>query len=206
MKKGTLKTWRFIAPPIIFFTLLFIVSKMLEFTKVGPPINAQDAVYNVGYLALAAIYYITPLRDWANGIFHKRVNENLRFRMVMIAGLEDDPDRFPWSKVKDIFYRRIDNDTSLKERSGDIMTNGLIWTTLADVTALSVIFFLGMIGLWTAKFDGAPEAAAVMACIAVASRLMQDLVTARHIDMGNDQIRYMAQFHRDVITSELSAL
>jgi hypothetical protein len=206
MKKGTLKTLRFIAPPIIFFTLLFIASKMLDFTNIGPPLTAKDAVYNVGYLALAAIYYITPLRNWANGIFHKRVNENLRFRMVMIAGLEDDPDRFSWSRVKDVFYRRIDSDTSLKERSGDIMTNGLIWTTLADVTVLSVIFFLGMIGLWIAKFDNAPEAAVVMACIAVASRFMQDVVTARHIDMGNDQVRYMAQYHHDVIASEMSAL
>lgn len=206
MTKGTLKTLRFIAPPIVFFSLLFVVSKMLHFTNVGSPLNAKDAAYNVGYLALAGLYYITPLRSWTNGIFHRRVNENLRYRMVVIAGLDDDSSRYPWSRVKDVFYRRIDSDQSLKERSGDIMVNGLIWSTLADLTALSLIFFVGMIGLWIAKFDNAPEAAVVMASIAIASRVMQDLVTARHIDMGNDQVSYMAQYHRDVISEEMSKL
>ena len=110
MKKGTLKTLRFIAPAVIFFTLLFIVSQILGFTNIGRPENTKDAMYNVAYLALAAIYYVSPLRSWSNGLFHKRVNENLRFRLVMIAGLEDDPKRYSWSKVKNVFYRRIDGD------------------------------------------------------------------------------------------------
>lgn len=206
MQKGTLKTWRFIVPPVIFFSLLFIVSRILGFTNIKPPSNPKDVIYNIPYLAIAVIYYISPLRSWANGVFHKRVNENLRIKLLSIAGVQDDPDRFSWARVKDVFYRRIDSDPSLKERSGDIMANGLIWSSLADLTALSVMFFVATIGLWIAGIENAPDAAVVMAGIALASRMLQDVVTTRHIQMGDDQVRYIAQFQQEVLAEEIRNL
>ena len=206
MSRGTLKTMRFIIPAILCAVLFGLMSQMLGFTKFQIPTSFKDAIYNAPLVAIAVFYGYSPFRSLANGRFYDRVNENIRTQMVRISGLPDDLNRFRWDRVKDVFYRRVDSDESLKKRSEDIMANGLIWTSLADLTILSALFALASGIFWFLGFKGGAEATAVMALTSVASRLMQDVSTRRHIDLGNDQLKYIAQYQHDAVKQEMAAL
>lgn len=206
MQRGTLKNIRLVMPAVIIAILFFVLSRMLGFTKVKMPDNLKDALYNAPLVAIGVIYAYSPLRDLANRKFHQRVNENIRARLVRIAGLADDPNKYEWKRVKNVFYRQIDADPSLGKRSEDIMFNGVIWTSLADLSIISMMFVVFAVILWIAKFDGAAEATAVMGCICIASRLLQILSTSRHVALGNDQLDYMEQFRRDAIIADMASL
>jgi hypothetical protein len=201
-----LKIVRFIAPAIIIAVFAFLLGQLLGYTSIRMPSDLKDAMYNIPLLGIAVVYYVSPLRHFANSRFYRRVNENIRSRMVAIAGVADKPDKFTWTKVKNIFYNIIDHDESLTKRSESILFNGAIWTTVADVTALSVLFALLSALLWWLGFDGAPTTFVLFVLLALFSTALQVAVTRKHISMGDDQLGQIEQYHKSQVATEISAL
>ncbi len=206
MTRSTLKIVRFIAPAIIIAVFVFFLGRLLGYTSLKMPTDLKDAMYNIPLLIVAIVYYASPIRSFANSRFHQRVNENIRIRMVAIAGVTDRPDRYTWNKIKNIFYNIIDHDESLTKRSETIMFNGAIWTTLADVTALSALFALLSALFCALGFQGALTALAAFVLLALLSLALQFAVTKKHVNMGDDQLDQIEQYHKAQVVTDVSAL
>lgn len=205
MKRGTLKTIRFLAPPIIILTLYSLAAKSLGFDEIAVPQSAKDLWFNVPALIMALAYYLSPLRSWANSGHHKNVQLNIRTKLLR-AGQVTDAGDISTSKVMNVFYRQIDNDESLKARSEDIMFNGAIWTTLADLVSLSSLFSLGLFIAWLV---GALESFGIslgLASLAIGSAILQYLTTQKHIQMSNGQLEYIADHKREEVRADFQSI
>ncbi|MDN4633408.1 hypothetical protein QCD71_17935 [Sphingomonas sp. PsM26] len=206
MTSNTLKIIRLITPPLIVLILGVVFLSFFGLKIIRIPEKLEDAAFSIPTIIIALLYYITPFRSWANGAHHKHINENIRSRLVLIANLRDDPVKYSWKKVKNVFYRQIDSDGSLKKRSEDIMFNGAIWTSLADLTVISAGYsIIGLIPLFL-QIRKSLLSLTVMILITVLSICLQKLVTRKHFSMGIDQLDYMEQFRRNEIISDMTKL
>lgn len=201
MNRGTLKTVRFLAPPIIILTLYSMAAKTLGFSEIGLPKSAKDLWFNAPALVMALAYYLSPLRSWANGGHHKNVQLNIRTQMLR-TGQVKDASEIPTKKIMNVFYRQIDNDASLKARSEDIMFNGAIWTTLADLVSLSSLFSVGLLISWLADALDSLEISLGFAVLAIGCAILQYLATQKHIQMSNGQLEYIADHKREEVRAD----
>jgi len=205
MSLSTLRFIRFIAPAIILVVLSYTLAKMLRLSNVEVPVSVNDLGYNLGYLIIAAIYEFLPLRNIAYKPFLADVDERIRTRLVAISGLPDDHGKFSRKRVLNVFYWLVDNDKSLEKRSEDVMFNGAMMTSFADLTAISFLFLLGClvaIGFGVA----ADRAAILLLAILLISLLMQWLAKRRHIKLGAYQLDYIEQQLKSSVQAKMAAL
>lgn len=205
MSLSTLRFIRFFAPAVILVVLTYVLAKMLRITPADVPVSFNDLGYNLSYLVIAAIYDFTPLRDFAYRPFLADIDERIRARLVVISGLPDDPRKFAWKRVQNVFYSLVDNDNSLEKRAEEIMFNGAMMTCFADLTAISFLFLVGC--LVAIGFDvPAERAALLLGAILAVSLLMQLLAKRRHIKLGANQLDYIEQQLKPEVQSKMAAL
>lgn len=205
MSLSTLRFIRFFAPAIILVVLTYVLAKMLRLTPADVPVSFNDLGYNLSYLIIAAIYDFTPLRDFAYRPFLADIDKRIRARLVAISGFPDDPQKFSWERVRNVFYSLIDNDKSLEKRAEDVMFNGAMMTCFADLTAISFLFLTGCVVAM--GFDvPAERAALLLLAILLISVLMQWLAKRRHIRLGAYQLDYIEQQLRPSVQTKMAAL
>jgi DNA sulfur modification protein DndC len=139
LEQKTLNTLRIIVPGAIFLIYAVALGAITKLFSLPMP-NIDAILKSVLVLVIGVIYRFTPLRSWINRSYHSRVNENIRSRIVAIAGLIDDKNRYTWSRLRRVFYDILDHDESLKVKGQRVMFNGLIWTSCADTTAIGILF------------------------------------------------------------------
>ena len=205
MSRSTLRFIRFFAPAVILVVLAYATAKILRLTSQDVPFSVNDLGYNLSYLIIAAIYQYLPVRDWAYRPFREDINERIRVRLVAISGLADDPRKYSWKRVGNIFYSLIDNDKSLEKRSEDVMFNGAMMTSFADLTAISVIFLGGNLLAYICGV-GAWRAVAILACLVIVSISMQWAAKVRHVGLGEYQLDYIEQQCKSQVVDRMTAL
>ena len=178
---------------------------MLSLTSQDVPLNVNDLGYNLSYLIIAAIYQYLPIRDWAYRLFREDIDKRIRARLVAISELPDDLTKFSWKRVGNVFYALVDNDKSLEKRSEDVMFNGAMMTSFADLTAISAIFLLGNLIAWFCGV-GAWRAVAFLAGLLVVSIGMQWAAKARHVSLGTYQLDYIEQQLKQQVVDKMTAL
>lgn len=205
MTLSTLRFVRFFAPALILVVLSYGIAKILRVTTADIPVSFNDLGYNLSYVILAAIYEFLPLRKIAYAPFRDDIDERIRARMVAISGFTDDPAKFAWSRVKNVFYSLVDNDKSLEKRSEAVMFNGAMMTCFADLTAISFLF---LAGTFTAMWLGFPTERAVLILLGIfaTSLLMQWLAKRRHIALGTDQLNYIEEQLKSSVQAKMTAL
>lgn len=203
MTRGALKQWRLVIPVVIFFGLYSWAANSLGFKEIAIPTSIDEVFFNLPALLAVLAYNVLPLRKWTNAGHHRAVQENIRKKIASIAGIENSED-LPQKRVMDTFYRQIDNDPTLKAKSEIIMSNGLIWTSLADLSVLSIIYAVFSIITYFIELFESDILFIQYAALAIISLLFQMVVTKRHIRLSDDQLEYMANFRSDEITSDIA--
>lgn len=205
MTRSTLRFIRFFSPAIILVVLSYAIAKVVGYRSEDVPISVNDLGYNLGYLIIAAIYQYLPFTRWAHALFRADIDRRIRRRLVQISGMPDDPDKFSWKRVQNVFYALIDNDKSLEKRSEDVMFNGVMMTTFADLTSISAFFAIACGIAW---YFGIPagRAAVLLICLTAVSLLMQYLSMRRHVLLGTYQLDYIEQQLKAEVVTKMTLL
>ncbi len=146
-----LKFLRLIIPGfMILCIILTIQSKdLLELSKKlqGIDLSKKGFVFYIIPIILGYIYYALGLRN----LFFKKpiqtIRENIRDRLV--SKFDNDPaislysDRLKEnSNIIEIFYRFVDSDPSLTEKSNNVRFNGVFLSSSADACIISIFAFV----------------------------------------------------------------
>jgi hypothetical protein len=149
MSKETLKTLRVFVPGLIIFVFgIPLLQGNLDFANILKTLSLLEGVVYVGIVGiLGAIYNLTNIR----GRFLKKslesIHNNIKTKLLEPFSNDQAISRSK-NKLREgryliqVFYSLIDNHETLKEKAKNVHLNGLYWTTIADVRALSLIFFL----------------------------------------------------------------
>jgi len=162
---------------------------------------------------LGAIYNLYGLRAVFNGNSHARIITNIKHRLLEIGRTTPLTDERKnqlerGSELMDVFYSLVDSNDTLKERAKLVRDNGLIWSTVADVTMLSTMFGALYLPLWLttgeAQFMIWGLGAAVVALVAGLS--WHPRAERRHVQLGNDQLNFIAQHLKNEASEKVNAL
>ena len=101
-----------------------------------------------------------------------------------------------------VFYRQIDADKSLEARSEDIMFNGLVWTTLADAMAISIIFSISFTIVWATGILESFQLALGFLLVAGGTFVLLKLATEKHLTMSENQLEYIEEHRRQNVIED----
>lgn len=205
MEQKTLNWLRIVVPGAIFIVGAVILGAITGLYELPSP-DVDALLKSLSVIVIGVLYHLTPLRSWINKGHHYRVNENIRARMVSMAGLPDDKSRFTWKRLRGIFYDLVDHDESLKVKGQRVMFNGLLWTSAADLTAISVLFLGYSLILAVSAVPNADYAAIVFFVSGLMGFVGSIRTTERHIELGNEQLDLMEEKYQDEVRSRILAI
>jgi hypothetical protein len=122
----TLKYLRLIVPGTIVVIFWGCLGKWTGDWKFVAPESMSDVAKILPAIIAGVIYYITPLRDWANRSNHNNVKSNIMHGLADIAGGDIVQKEYEWSNVKMLFYKLVESDETLKVQSKRAYFNGLL--------------------------------------------------------------------------------
>lgn len=210
VSKTTLKTLRLIVPGVMTITvasLLFNSSlqDLSQFLRSLEGLLYLVIVFPIGYLYNIMNFRGPFLRD-SLSLIQANIKEKLTAPFltedVIAANIES---LTRGRQLMHVFYSIVDNDESLKSRTQDVYSNGLLWSTTADVMAVTFIFVpVYVIGY---LFKPLPHYlfVALGLCITylVAALFLMPKVTSRHIALSNYQLEFILQRRPDELHEQL---
>jgi hypothetical protein len=205
MSPWLLKAFRLFVPAALILVYWSLFGKIVGLWALQIPDFSKDYYLPI-IIIPAALYYVTPLRTWANARYHKRVTENLRAGLVRIAGYSDDPDAYTWKRLRPLFFSLVDSDDSLKNKASLAYMNGLLWTSFADSTAISVLYSLLAALLFTLGIREAAIAFVVFCVIAGASTVGSIVTTKKQIEIGAEQLELIELKYKTDIEKRLNTI
>jgi hypothetical protein len=193
MEKATLKYLRILTPGIVALVGWAILGSLTGLWEY----NGITVEATLPPLCIGALYYTLGIRYISNFYFYKQVNQNLRLKLLEAGGLDPSSCKLQWEHVRPVFYYYVDNDASIKNKSQDVMFNGYIWGTAADIRAFSLVYSLVSLGM--SLIDPAHwVATAAFALMSAASLLLSWALTVRHKRLGDEQIQVIETNHDDL--------
>jgi hypothetical protein len=198
MEQSTLKTLRLLIPGLIsigVFLIFFSVWKKKEVYD----LKIIDYTYiTIIALVLGAMYYLLEIRQLVTSFSHKRIDLNIKNNVVQLynRSLSNSEAQFlhQGNRLKNIFYKIIDNEESLKRKGSLVYFNGLLWTSTAD---LFVISGFGSLAFLLAHFFFKPLKtdflvwSFILIITCFTSLFLHVLSYFKHIKLSNDQIEYI---------------
>lgn len=213
MGYATLKFFRILIPGIMIFLsgILFFTNDLKDISSIFADFKASDTIYIVIFIVLGVLYYIFRIRNILWEPFHKRVQNNIKNRLLnpfrrnytsnQINELKKD------RKLMNVFYHFIDNDSSLSEKAKRVRFNGLIWTSTIDLTIISffgsIIFFIKAIFI---KTNYNINVAFILFVLSVFSLVLIFLTTKIHLSLSNDQLDIICQLYRNQLGQKINEL
>ena len=108
----------------------------------------------------------------------------------------------------DVFYRLVDNDSTLKQRATRVYFNGFVWTTVIDVKVLTIMavpFYVASYFVsW--RMSHFLWVIALMLLHLVADRILLPRVVEKHISLSNEQLEYIRTQLRADLCARLKQL
>lgn len=207
MSISTVNFLRFIVPSILTLVYWSIWVWLITGRNTQLP-DLSKAQYSPVIIFIALVYYILPLRKKLNEPSHRRIIENLRLRILQIAGVEGkkDEEKYSWKRIKPIFFKMIDDDKSLTIKSATAFFNGLIWTSSIDSMIISLLFSIISIILVIYDWQIGLFSAFVFLMIAAGSWIAHIITEKKQIEIGNDQIEHMQQIYSQNIKDRIREL
>lgn len=206
MTLNTLKWLRFVSPAVMIASFIALFGYLTGLWELSLPKQPEEWAKTVPGVALSILYYLTGLRNLANRYWFEKVNENIRARMVAISGLDDDPTTFSWRAIRPIFYSLVDNDTSLTKKSELAYFNGWIWTTVADLRALSAIFIILSVVMFWFGTAGAQISIFVFLVIFAVSFFASHISTSYHKKIGDQQLEIIELSYQRTLRERLESI
>lgn len=215
MELVTLKSLRFITPGILLYGLLVILCFTTTWCELAMPKSIEEISKLIASILLGLLYSFLPFRKWSNSKFHIDVNDNIVARLTKPFLSENEKlAHLGWNDVKNIFYRHVDNDETLKMKSKLVMFNGYIWTSVADLRAVSVIGILifalsalcsKYVGIGTFEETRVVVPIVLLLVLFVISIPASLLVTKRHTELSDEQCDFMLEHYEDELRTQLLA-
>jgi hypothetical protein len=205
LEQKTLNSLRIVVPGAIFVIYAVILGAITKLYELPTP-DVDALLKSVLVLVIGAVYRFTPLRTWINKSYFDRVNENIRSRMVSMAGIVDDKQKYTWGKLRRIFYDIIDHDESLKIKGQRVMFNGLLWTSAADVTAIGILFLGYSLVLVISGVQNAAYAAIAFFASSLLGFIGSIKTTEKHIELGNEQLDLMEEKYAGPIRTRITSI
>lgn len=217
MELSTLKKLRKVVPGTVF--LFFSVPIYQFFAEDLFKIDDSLKFSLEGYGAVLAIiigsfFGTLKIRSLRNDSTHKRINENIKSRLLA-EGLTEERTDEEKESVKNskllmhVFYHLIDNDESLKEKAKLVRDNGLIWTSTADVAILGCFFsWLYFILILVFGADGLLVSSGLMigSIGFISGAILHPRTVNEHISLGNEQIDFILTNHKAELQRRVTGL
>ena len=201
-----LKWLRIVAPAVIIIACVSVLGSLTGLWAISVPTDSDKITKSLGVIFLGGLYYMLPFRDISNRQYFDNVSENIRKRLLEIAGVNDDKTKYTWRKVRGIFFHFIDNDKSLEKKSRLAHFNGFFWTTVADARAICVAFSLIAFGMALMGAEHGLVAAVGFLAVALLSLPVSHWVTAAHKEIGNQQLEIIEQNFKAELRTKLDAI
>jgi hypothetical protein len=208
MEKSFLISLRLLIPGIL--VIVFSIPLFQKTLSLELITNNIELYKKAGIVAvLGCIYYIFGIQKLAFSKPLKRINDNIKNKLIQISGLKVDKCQADLltsdESLMHVFYHFIDNDKSLTEKAKSVRLNGLIWRSLADVKILSILFsVIYMVHNWI--FYTLQSMIAGVICIIIftlVNYIFLPLTTKKHLSLSNEQIDFMAIYYGDDIKSKI---
>jgi len=210
MSRQLLKWLRWLAPGVLFYLLtLPLVPILPSWLSLNVSLGFSVFELPIAALIFASIYDITGIRLHSNEKFHSRIKSNIEDRLWSIArSPAARPSAWTDRVARDVFYKLVDNDNSLTARSEIIYFNGFLWTTSADLRAVSLMIFMLSLGmLLAAPSNNTVLTALVINAAAFAlSFLISEALTRRHISLGDEQLDYIETHLKSELSTKIASL
>ena len=188
---------------------LVALSKALQ----GIDLSKKSIAFYVVPIVLGAVYYALRLRR----LFFKGpiqvIQKNIRERLV--SAVENDP-RIAGhaqhlkedTKLLEVFYRFVDSDPSLTEKSNNVRMNGLVLSSFADACVVSLGAILLYAVLLVFRFSFYYVLLLLLsASVFVLSRFLFVPNTTRiHLDYSNSQVNFITTNLNDQLRDALEKL
>lgn len=222
MSQETLKRFRLIVPGVIILIALYLLDlpfydSIARKLGMGVPAWSELSEDTVLYLllvivvvVLGGLYYAFDVRGPFLRDSLRRIRNNIRDQLL--APFEDDDTIAPAAArlrkgrtLLHIFYHFVDNDESLKQKAKRVYFNGLIWSTTADVMAVSTVSALLSLLLYIAsgRTHYLGLTAVFWAIYVLSAQVILPRVTKRHIELGDNQLEFILVHYRDELRTRL---
>lgn len=212
MKKETLKVLRIIVPGVIIF-IFFLPLTQGDFdfsALISSLISLKGLLSPIVICGLGGLYNIINLRKWFVADSHLLIHDNIKSKLLspfsddhLIAGSSE---RLREGRnLLHVFYYFVDRDPSLKEKAKNIYFNGLLWSSTADIMALSCMFMASyLIGYLFLNRDHYLIGALVLGLLCLfASWALMPIVTKKHIALSDEQLDYIKLHYKEALHSKL---
>lgn len=202
MEQSTLKTLRLLIPGLITIIVFLIFYSIIRNKDIFEFKLIDYSYITIIALVIGTLYYLLEPRHLVTNLSQKRIDLNIKNHMIKLynSDLSNEERQFLFQKnrLKDIFYRIVDNDESLRKKSSLVYFNGLIWTSTADfflLSGLSSIFFLFTILIYKEYTYELLIWAIILIYFCFIGLFLHVLSYLRHIKLSNDQIEYIETHH-----------
>jgi hypothetical protein len=210
----TLGWIRYFIPGVLLYLLLASICWATSWCAMTVPTTWQDLFGLAIAAALAFPYSASGLRNRMNQFYFDQVNGNLVQRLTNpFASDPMVPRGLTWRHVRSVFYNLVNSDKALTHHSHRAFRNGALWTSAADLRAISLIGILAFIAVLfigqsfeAAHFPPQRAMIGVLACILLASFSfpISSALTRRQIEIGNEQVEHIMTYHRQTLRNLLS--
>jgi hypothetical protein len=216
MSYTTLGWIRYFVPGVLLYLLLASICWATSWCAFAVPTNWKDLFGLAIAAALAFPYSACGLRHRMNQLYFDQVNGNLVRRLT--APFASDPmvpQGLTWKHIRSVFYNLVNSDRALTHHSQRAFRNGALWTSAADLRAISLIGILAFIAVLlvgklfeTASFPPHRAIIGMFACIVLVglSFPFSSALTRRQIEIGNEQVEHIMSHHRQALHGGLSKI
>ena len=208
-----LKFLRLIIPGFMILVVILTIENkdLLELSKEleGIDLSKKGFLFYIIPIVLGAMYYAVGLR---NLFFRKPINiiqKNIRDRLI--SEFDNDSAISPYSarlkenkKMIQVFYRFVDSNPSLTEKSNNVRANGVILSSFADACVISILAFVLYSALCIFLFRYYYLLLLLLSVIIFLSSYFLFLpnMTKTHLDYSNSQIDFIiTNLHDDLRTA-----
>jgi hypothetical protein len=175
--------------------------------------SVENLLYIVIVFPIAYLYNIMNFRGPFLRGSHSLIQANIKEKLIAPFETEEvikvnKESLTQGQQLVNLFYRIVDNDESLKSKTQDVYFNGLLWSSTADLMAVSLLFIPVYIIAYVIRPlpHYLPIALGLCIVFLFASRVAMPRVTSRHIELSNDQLEFILQHHREDVHKGLLRL
>ena len=214
MDMNSLKKWRLLSPGIIAvleMLLIFLsmsndskeVSSILQYA-----IKMEYVIPFVFVVTIGIIYYAAKCRSILWKPICEKVSYNINSTLFNIAG-EHMPEKLSDKqkrRISYVFYRFVDKDPTLTQKSKRVMCNGLALTCMCDAIILSVLCIIVDIILSIVFSEWLWIALGVNIFLLVICIPTLNILTKRHIDLSNEQLEIIHDEYQEECSMKIKKI
>jgi hypothetical protein len=161
-----------------------------------------------------ALYAILRLRERLSDFSWSSIQENIKhhllgtIRITKVLTSAEEAYLLSGRRLIDLFYRLADNDASLLSRQDGVRFNGILVTSAADLGVVSLLgwFFHFCFALYSQSLAHAIWSTCCFCLWIGAQAFLLPLTLRRHRELSNEQLDYIANNLRPLLTQHVDEI